>query len=157
VRMARIYGKRAKTNRTYRLNIRLTEQERLNLHAIAENTGKTVSDLVRETVLQITERSKRVKSLLSSYHASSVRVFSELDRNRNGSGLTGQNSMNGGKVARVHVSAEETSARESSISRKTGHLAKCKCVECENLRSLFRLADGRPQAKPPRRRTPLIQ
>jgi hypothetical protein len=150
--MARVYGKRARTNRTYRLHIRLTEEEHLKLLAIAENCGKTLSDLIRSTVTQITDHSRVVKSLLSPVTLRR-RISYALENHRNG---TEQNSPNGQRMGRVHVSAEENLSRESAISRKTGHLAKCKCVECENLRSLFRLADGRPQAKTPKQRKPKL-
>lgn len=158
-----VYGKHAETPRTFRLHIRLTEQEHLNLLAIAENSGKTVSDLIRSTVAQITSHSRRVRALLvpaqfrpSLPHALRCRLFRELERNGNGKNATGNDHLNLRKTARVSVSREISYARESAISRKTGHANSCKCVECENLRSLFRFADGRPQAKQPKRRTPKL-
>jgi len=144
------YGKRAKMLRSRRLDIRLTEQELLNLHAIAEKCGKTVSDLVRDTVLQVT-RVPRTVSRLNPARQRFLRLWNapgiETDLNSNGDG----------KTARVNVPETVVSARGDAIARKTGHARACKCVECENLRSLFRLADGRPQAKQPKRRNPIPQ
>jgi hypothetical protein len=137
--------------RSSRLHIRLTDQELLNVRAMAEKCGKTVSDLVRDTVLQVTVQ----RSAASSLRASRLRVLRACDRFANIE--TDRNLQTGEKTARVNVSQTVVSARQDAIARKTGHSGACKCVECENLRSLFRLADGRPQAKQPKRRTPIPQ
>ena len=144
------YGKRASAKRSRRLDIRLTEQELLNLHAIAEKCGKTVSELVRDTALQVNRASESLSN------ARSLRRRLRYAWNEKESG-TVPDLVDGEKTARVNVSQTVVSARQDAIARKTGHVAKCTCVECENLRSLFRLADGRPQAKQPKRRNPIPQ